>query len=202
MPRNGGLTRTKLLDVAERLAIEYGFSATSIDRVIAESQSSKGAFFHHFSSKADLARALVDRYADADIAHLTGALDAIRELPSARERLLGFVAYFVDEADDLMAAQASCLYVAALTEQELISLGTTASIDRAIVAWRDAISGLVEDALAESDREPTDFDVEALADHVFVTFEGSFILCRATTDPSHMRRQLTVLHRLFEGLLT
>ena len=47
----------------------------------------------------------------------------------------------------------------------------------------------------------SDLDAEALADHVFVTFEGAFILCRATGDPGHMRRQLGALRRLFEVLL-
>jgi TetR/AcrR family transcriptional repressor of nem operon len=36
---------------------------------------------------------------------------------------------------------------------------------------------------------------------VFVTFEGAFILCRATGDPGHMRRQLRVLHQLLDALL-
>jgi len=39
-----------------------------------KSGTSKGAFFHHFDSKAALARALVDRYAAADIAHLDQAV--------------------------------------------------------------------------------------------------------------------------------
>ena len=38
---------------------DQGYTATSVDEVIAESASSKGAFFHHFSSKADLAHQLM-----------------------------------------------------------------------------------------------------------------------------------------------
>ena len=41
--------------------IEQGYNATSLDQVIAESSSSKGAFFHHFGSKADLALQLTQR---------------------------------------------------------------------------------------------------------------------------------------------
>ena len=47
----------------------------------------------------------------------------------------------------------------------------------------------------------SDLDAEALADHVFVTFEGAFILCRATGDPGHMRSQLRVLRQLVDSLL-
>ena len=44
-------------------------------------------------------------------------------------------------------------------------------------------------------------DVDALSDHVWVTFEGAFLLARTTGDPGDMRRQLGVLRRLVEGLL-
>ena len=50
-----------------------GYTATSLDQVIAESSSSKGAFFHRFSSKSDLALQLIERYVASDLAHPTPA---------------------------------------------------------------------------------------------------------------------------------
>jgi TetR/AcrR family transcriptional repressor of nem operon len=43
-------------------------------------------------------------------------------------------------------------------------------------------------------------DLEDLANHVFVTFEGAFILARSLRDPSQMRRQLRVLRQTLEAL--
>src|SRR5688572_12444414 len=60
MPRDGSATRERILDTAERLMTDQGYNATSLDQVVAESSSSKGAFFHHFRSKADLALQLVE----------------------------------------------------------------------------------------------------------------------------------------------
>jgi TetR/AcrR family transcriptional regulator, transcriptional repressor for nem operon len=37
------------------------------------------------------------------------------------------------------------------------------------------------------------FDTDALADHLFVTFQGTFILSRSMNNPRHMRAQLAVL---------
>ncbi len=199
MPRDGRKTREKILDTAERMAIDDGFSATSIDAIIAASGTSKGSFFHHFASKSALAQALVERYAAADVAHLHRALDALPS-GSAVERLVAFLAHFEDEADDLMAAQSSCLYVAALTEQDLLGTETTAPIAQAVVAWRDAVGALVADAVAEAGPAWDADDAAALADHLFVTFEGSFLLCRATGEPGHMRRQLAVLRALVAAL--
>ena len=116
------------------------------------------------------------------------------------ERLLAFLRVFEDTADELMSAQSSCLYVAILTERQLVDSGTSEEITRAVLAWRREVAVLFEAALTE--RDPGhDLDCDALADHVFVTFEGAFILCRTRRDPGHMRRQLTALRRLVEGLL-
>src|ERR1044072_3618746 len=60
MPRDGHGTRERILQAAERLMSDQGYSATSVDQVIAEAGSSKGGFFHHFSSKTDLAVHIVE----------------------------------------------------------------------------------------------------------------------------------------------
>ena len=44
-------------------------------------------------------------------------------------------------------------------------------------------------------------DTDALADHLFVTFQGAFILSRSMNDPRHMRAQLAVLRQLIESVL-
>ncbi len=198
MPRDGSATRERILEVAERLVIEHGYSATSLDRVIAESQTSKGSFFHHFASKDDLARALVARYAAADVAHLDAAVaQVLAESTDPVERVLRFVRIFEESADELMSAQTSCLYVSVLTERELVERGASTEIARAIAAWREGLAALLRSALPAG----SGVDVESLADHIFVTFEGAFILCRATGDPRHMRAQLTVVRELLEALL-
>jgi TetR/AcrR family transcriptional repressor of nem operon len=201
MPRDGSATRQRILDTAERLVIDNGFAATSVDQVIAESGSSKGAFFHHFDSKTALARALVDRYAAADIGHLERAVAQVTaETDDPAARVIAFLRVFEDGADELMAAQSSCLYVSVLTERQLASSGTWDQISRAVLAWRAELSRLLDNALAtRPDAVPV--DRSALADHVFVTFEGAFILARSMNDAGHMRAQLRVLRQLLEALL-
>ena len=57
-------------------------------------------------------------------------------------------------------------------------------------------------AAAVAARSPDlDVDVAALADHLYTTFEGAFILCRSLGDPSAMRAQLKVFRQLLEALL-
>lgn len=202
MPRDGSDTRQRILDAAERLVIENGFAATSVDRVIEASGTSKGGFFHHFDSKLVLASALVERYAAADIAHLDQAIAAVTAAThDPVERVMHFVRFFEESADELMASQSSCLYVAALTEQQLIEAGTAQQIVNAVLAWRREVTQLLQAAIAVRPAAD-DLDTDALADHVFVTFEGAFLLSRSMNDSKHMRSQLRILRQLLGALLS
>src|SRR5262245_36277007 len=93
MPRNGAPTRDRILRVAERLMTDQGYNATSVDQIIAESSSSKGAFFHHFSSKADLAVHLVERYVKADIGQLHAGLAAVDGIEDPAARVVAFLRF-------------------------------------------------------------------------------------------------------------
>lgn len=198
MPRDGRPTRDRILTAAEQLVIENGYAATSVDQVIASSGTSKGSFFHHFESKRALADALVDRYVAADIENLEAGLAAAREgSDDPAERVVAFVRHFEDRGDEIMQAQSGCLYTSILTERELVATGASDPITKAVLAWREGITDLLREALPE----PRGLDLEAVADHVFVTFEGAFMLARTTGDPGRMRAQLRVLRELLEALL-
>lgn len=199
MPKDGSINRERILDAAQHLVIENGFAATSLDQVLTQVGTSKGAFFHHFDSKLDLGRALTERYVAADVGQLSRALEETADVEDPAERVVAFVRCFEEAADQIMTAQSNCLYVAVLTEQQLVSNGTADLITHAIEVWREEIVGLL-DAATES-RGLDLGDADALADHVFVTFEGAFLLCRSTGKPEHMRAQLGVLRRLLGAML-
>src|SRR3546814_17437692 len=56
MSRNGAATRQAIMDAAQALILESGFSATSVDAVIARAGLTKGAFFKHSTTRPDLAK--------------------------------------------------------------------------------------------------------------------------------------------------
>ena len=59
----------------------------------------------------------------------------------------------------------------------------------AVRAWRERLAEKLREA-AEVHPPRVPVDPDALADHVFATFEGAFMLTRAMSDPDLMRRQL------------
>jgi TetR/AcrR family transcriptional regulator, transcriptional repressor for nem operon len=83
-----------------------------------------------------------------------------------------------------MSEQACSLHATALAERDLTGPDVNGLIAKAELAWRTALVELLRPALAARRPEP-DIDVDALADHLFTTFEGGFIRCRPLEILSH-----------------
>ena len=54
-------TRAALIEQGEQLFTEYGYSATSLDAIVAGAEVTKGALYHHFSGKQALFEAVFER---------------------------------------------------------------------------------------------------------------------------------------------
>ncbi|TAL31213.1 MAG: TetR/AcrR family transcriptional regulator [Spirochaetes bacterium] len=55
--------RDHIVDCAKRLFVEKGFHHTTVSDVIEEARIARSTFYAHFTSKVDIFRILVDRYA-------------------------------------------------------------------------------------------------------------------------------------------
>ncbi len=90
MPRNKYPEETikLILDVATRLFMEKGYENTSLQDIIHETKLSKGAIYHHFSSKEDIFEAVCERVGDNNALLLAkvrddktlNGLDKLREI--------------------------------------------------------------------------------------------------------------------------
>jgi AcrR family transcriptional regulator len=67
--------RSELLDCAQALFFERGYERTTISDIIDKAGVSKGAFYHHFSSKEELLEALAARLARAASARVADVLE-------------------------------------------------------------------------------------------------------------------------------
>jgi TetR/AcrR family transcriptional regulator, transcriptional repressor for nem operon len=201
MARDGTKTRERILDSAQRLVLEQGLAATSIDEVLTAAETSKGAFFHHFPTKNALARAIVERYAEGDVAFLEEFMArAERESDDPAQQLVIFVRCFEDASEEMVAEQPSCLYVSYIFDRQLFDDGTNDVIAEALLAYRVRLAAKV--AAAIEVRAPLiPIDPATLADHVLVTFEGAFVLTRALGDQTLMRKQLELVRRTIELVL-
>lgn len=200
MPRDGTRTRTALLDAAEHLVLDRGFSGTAVDDIIDQAGVTKGAFFHHFPTKQDLARALMDRYAELDLGHLRTAMERAEQLASdPLEQLLVFLGLYRELFAELTEPYPGCLMASYISESGLIDDDTLEVARETMLAWRDTLAAkLREVAAVHPPRRPVDLD--ALADAVTVVAEGAFIVSRTLGEARVTADQFELHRTLVESL--
>lgn len=201
MARDPQATRAAILRAAHDLVMEQGFAATSVDAIVTRAGITKGAFFHHFGSKAGLARALVERWAAMDAAQLEEGLDHAEAAASnPLDRLLHFVSSLEAEWNAADAPSPGCLFASFVYEAQLFDASTLEVIREAIVGWREALRALLTEVSAQYPPS-VPVDLEALADMVTVIFEGAFIVARSMEDravvAAQLRQYRTYLELLF-----
>ncbi len=64
MPPKNTLARQRILDAAADVFASKGFHEARMDEIVAVSQTSKGAVYHHFPSKNYIFFALIDKFAN------------------------------------------------------------------------------------------------------------------------------------------
>ncbi|MEV0414239.1 TetR/AcrR family transcriptional regulator [Streptomyces sp. NPDC050448] len=110
-PRRRAHTRERLLDAAERVLVERGYTKTTIEHMCAAAGYTRGAFYSSFESKQDLVLALFDRHSGHRLDQLErllhdpapGAARRIGELllavdPGERNWILLFLEFRLDAA--------------------------------------------------------------------------------------------------------
>jgi AcrR family transcriptional regulator len=110
MPRTVNLQvhkvrRDAFLDVAQRLIETKGYEQMSIQDLLDELETSRGALYHYFDSKQALLDGVVDRFADSAMSAVAPIM-ADPHMPALRklENVLGGIARFKAEQKQLVLA--------------------------------------------------------------------------------------------------
>jgi TetR/AcrR family transcriptional repressor of nem operon len=190
-------TRERILDTAHALVLEKGFSATSLDEILKATGVTKGAFFHHFKSKSDLARTLVERFAENDFAMFDEwdrRAEALSDDPY--QALILFIKFFEEWLDNLEKPFAGCLFAVYVYESTLFDSNVNEFVSKSFGHWQKYYEKKFDAVMAQ--RKPRlDVSARELAETMISILEGAFILARSHRDPGLITRQ----SRLFRGYL-
>lgn len=200
MPRSGAKTRERIIDSAEALVYRHGFAATSIDKVIEGAGLTKGAFFYHFKSKADLGRTLVQRYADRDLAHLERTLARAEKLSSdPRQQILIFIGLLLEDFEALADPIPGCLFTSYLYERAEYPDDVAEIAAKTLAQWSDGVAGKFEEAFDKFglDGHATP---QGLANTLLALIEGGFVLAKAQQDGKVLSDLLQQFRAQVEGL--
>ena len=182
--------REKILRVAEAIILQKGFSATSIEDIMAGAHITKGGFFYHFPGKIELARALVERYLEEDAALLNGLAARAAELSEdPLQQWLLFLNLLAETMENLEDLHPGCLVASFTYESGQLDASVKALITEGMLRWRQFFRSQLDRATA-SQPFPESESLDELADMLSAIIEGGIILSRVFRDKSALPQQI------------
>ena len=188
--------RTKLLDAALAVIRGKGYAATTVDELCQAAGVTKGAFFHHFRSKEDLAVAAAAHFGEMAEGLFSAA--PYRGLADPVDRLLGYV----DFRREILRGELpdyTCLLGTMVQEAYGTHPAIREACEREIVGHALTLEDDIAAAFAATGRT-ADWTPKSLALHIQAVLQGAFVLAKATGGEQvaadslgHLRRYLTFL---------
>lgn len=178
MARDGTATKEKILEVAQQLVLEYGFGGMSVDQVITAAGITKGAFFHHFKSKNELAQALLDRYVQMDNQLLHDLMARAENLSrDPLQQYLIFVGLLEEMMRGLSEPPPGCLIASYIYQLEIFSADTQQAVIAGFQEWERVLG---EKLAAVFNKYTPKLPVTArlIYNNLLALFEGGVIIAK------------------------
>lgn len=189
-------TRDSLMEAAFGLIRKQGLSATSVDEICAAAGVSKGAFFHHFKSKDELA-------AEAGY-HWSAVTEPVFEAAAYHapadplDRVLGYIDLRRDMTGGEIA-EFTCFVGTMVQEAWMTSPAVQAAAWDSMSRHADALVPDIE-AAKRARGLTADWSARSLALHMVAVVQGAFILAKASGDARLAGETITHLRRYVECL--
>lgn len=188
--------RTRLLDAAMQMIRAQGYSATTVDDICRAAGFTKGAFFHHFRSKEDLAIASAAHF--SAMAETLFAAAPYHALPDPLDRLLGYID-FRSAIIDGPIPQFTCLLGTMVQEAYDTHPAIRQACDIHIGAHAARVARDIEAAKALYAPDAT-WSALSLALYTQAVLQGAFVLAKAKNGPEIARDCVSHLRRYIESL--
>jgi TetR/AcrR family transcriptional regulator, transcriptional repressor for nem operon len=183
-------TRAKLIEAGRALMLARGFSGTRVEEICRQAGVSKGAFYHLFESKEELALAVLEGYYQAGVGRLMAG-DFAR-IDDPRRRASAFFDHLESIAAELW--QHGCLLGNFATELAESNPAIHARVGKLF----DRLARSLAPLLAPLADEPQSASAVALAEQLLASLEGSIVLARAHAEPQRIVEGIRRFRRLIE----
>lgn len=173
-------TRQHLLEIGYQLITGKGFSALGLSELLREAKVSKGAFYHHFSSKEAFGVALIEEY----FTHNLASLDALLENDEycGKDRIFSYLQE-LQRTQSVETCERPCLVVKLSAEVS----GLSEPMRLALQHGCDAIVSRLTASLAAGQEDgslPKDIAPERLAKTLYYLWLGACLANALVQDDS------------------
>lgn len=190
--------KTKILNAALNVIRSKGYAATTVDDLCESAGVTKGAFFHHFKSKEDMAIAATEHWSAMTSAFFETA--EYRKRADPLERLLGYI----DLRREILQGQVSeytCLVGTMVQEVYDTSPALREACKKSIFGHAEELAQDI--AAAKAQYVPAaEWSPKSLSLYIQAVLQGSFILAKAKNSADvavenvrHLRRYVEMLFR-------
>lgn len=200
MGAKGEETRERILEASEALILARGFVGASLGDILAATGLTKGAFFNHFRSKADLAEAVARRYWRRDEALFERFAEAAAaEADDPLDEALAFLRRFEDHIAGLDHPLPGCIFGAYVYEVHQFDPALMDFVREGFERWSRFYEVRFGKVLERyPPRRPT--SARALAEMITAIIQGGFILSRSYHDQTFIARQSAEFRNYLELL--
>ncbi len=163
-------SKQKVINSAKRMFWHGGYSTTSPKQVMADSGVGQGSYYHHFPSKAELGREVVEANGRDLLASVQAAMEG---LPTGRERLVAFLGSANAALDGCQIGNFT--YDAGIQAEPELRAALSSAFGQ--------LSSLLEDTVREGQEDgslPAGLDPQKTAAAVLAVVEGAFVTARAS----------------------
>lgn len=184
LPPDAQASRKALLRAGLAQLTERGYVAVRLDDVVANAGVTKGAFYHHFRSKADYGTALIaeyDAYFQAQIARSLGRADLT---PLAR---LQDFATMAEAGMARFGFRRGCLIGNLGQEMASLPEDYRAKLIAVLEGWQDMTATCLR-AAQDAGEIASDQDPEILAALFWTGWEGAVLRAKLERNPAPLRQ--------------
>jgi AcrR family transcriptional regulator len=190
MATKGESTKDNILEIAQSIMLQKGFSGTSIDEIIAACNITKGGFFYHFDSKNDLAKHLMLKYQHEDDIFFSGLFDRADELSEdPLQQMLIFLKLLAEAMENLPDVHPGCLIATFTSANQQLNEEVKRVTADCTLDWRQLFSRRLQ-AASEKTQLKIETPVAELADMLSTVIEGGIILSRTLNDQKILPQQI------------
>jgi len=190
-------TRDRLMEAAFGLVRQKGLAATSVDEICKAAGVSKGAFFHYFKSKDELASEAAYHWSATTEPFFEAA--PYHQPADPLDRVLGYIDLRRDMTGGEIA-DFTCFVGTMAQEAWATSPAVQAATWDSMSRHADALVADIE-AARQAYAITGDWSARSLALHMVAVVQGAFILAKASGDSALAADSITHLRRYVERLL-